>query len=150
MTDMSRHASFCQLVKGNLNSFPYFQGLFLSFSTHLKLHFKMASWLLRFVFGLAVGGILAVAQNQNGTGPKRPYSVSFNANGFMVDDVPRLLRGGTFQWGRMPQEVWSDRLDKVRLNSYYHEAFPYLLLSLHIITVTLIKFKGMGYNTVDM
>ncbi|KAJ3209632.1 Beta-galactosidase-1-like protein 2 [Dinochytrium kinnereticum] len=49
-------------------------------------------------------------------------SVVTNRNSFLIDGVPRILRGGTIQWFRLPPETWEDRV---------------------------IKFKGLGFNTVD-
>jgi hypothetical protein len=49
--------------------------------------------------------------------------VQVTKSSILIDGTPRLLRGGTIQWSRLPQEVWNDRL---------------------------LRFKGMGYNTVDM
>jgi hypothetical protein len=70
-------------------------------------------------FSVLAFAVLALAQSE----PSNLHSVTFNASSFIVDRVPRLIRGGTIQWSRMSPELWSNRLD---------------------------KFKGMGYNTVDM
>jgi hypothetical protein len=39
--------------------------------------------------------------------PLSSHSVETNQNSFVVDGVPRLLRGGTIQWFRLPPEVSS-------------------------------------------
>ncbi|KAJ3107846.1 hypothetical protein HDU97_003194 [Phlyctochytrium planicorne] len=51
-----------------------------------------------------------------------PFSVTANRNGFVVDGIPRILRGGTIQWFRTAPEHWEDRI---------------------------LKFKAMGFNTID-
>ncbi len=50
-------------------------------------------------------------------------SIAVDANGFLIDGQYRLLRGGTLQWFRLPEEVWEDRLR---------------------------RFKAAGFNTVDI
>lgn len=49
--------------------------------------------------------------------------VTVDANSFRIDGQPKLLRGGSLQWFRLPPEEWEDR---VKL------------------------FKAAGYNTIDM
>lgn len=46
-----------------------------------------------------------------------------NKNGFMIDGKATIIRGGSVQWFRLPEEVWEDRLK---------------------------KFKAAGFNTVGM
>src|SRR6478609_8180101 len=59
------------------------------------------------------------------TGERRAPAgaVEMRATGFFVDGVPRLLRGGTVQWFRLPREEWDDRLA---------------------------RFAAAGFNTVDV
>ncbi len=38
--------------------------------------------------------------------------VEADRNGFRIDGEPKLLRGGTVQWFRLPEQVWADRLDR--------------------------------------
>jgi hypothetical protein len=53
-----------------------------------------------------------------------PYeSIEVDARGFIVDGKYTILRGGTLQWFRIPEEAWDDRLR---------------------------RFKAAGFNTVDM
>ena len=56
-------------------------------------------------------------------GDGKPYEVKMDARGIRVDGEYLLIRGGSVQWFRLPPEVWEDRLR---------------------------KFKGAGFNTIDM
>ncbi|KAJ3109458.1 hypothetical protein HDU96_007222 [Phlyctochytrium bullatum] len=67
---------------------------------------------------LALAALAAAQAFTNSTKP----SVTFTTRSFLIDGVPRILRGGTIQWFRLPPETWEDRI---------------------------IKFKAMGFNTVD-
>ncbi|RZA26249.1 MAG: hypothetical protein EOP10_04215 [Proteobacteria bacterium] len=49
--------------------------------------------------------------------------VELNANSYVIDGRPMLLRGGSIQWFRIPKAEWEDRV---------------------------IKFKAAGFNTIDM
>ncbi|MBW2534292.1 MAG: beta-galactosidase [Deltaproteobacteria bacterium] len=51
------------------------------------------------------------------------HAFEVRANAFYLDGSPVLLRGGTVQWFRMPEELWDDRLR---------------------------RFKAAGFNTVEM
>ena len=55
--------------------------------------------------------------------PPTYRSISYDARGFQVDGAYRLLRGGSVQWFRLPEEVWDDRLT---------------------------RFRAAGFNTVDV
>ncbi len=56
--------------------------------------------------------------------PRPRYeSVSYDARGFLIDGEYTLLRGGSVQWFRLPEEVWDDRLA---------------------------RFRAAGFNTVDV
>lgn len=50
-------------------------------------------------------------------------AVSVNAHSFLLNGQPKLLRGGSLQWFRLPPEEWEDRIK---------------------------LFKAAGYNTIDM
>lgn len=50
-------------------------------------------------------------------------SLQMTRNGFIINGEPTILRGGSVQWFRLPEEVWEDRLK---------------------------KFKAAGFNTVGM
>ena len=50
-------------------------------------------------------------------------AITTSPNGFIIDGSPKILRGGSVQWFRLPQETWRDRLT---------------------------KFKAAGFNTVGM
>ena len=50
-------------------------------------------------------------------------SILTNKNGFMLNNKYTILRGGTIQWFRIPEEEWEDRLK---------------------------RFKASGFNTIDM
>jgi len=43
-----------------------------------------------------------------------PYSVELHRNGIKLAGEFRLLRGGSLQWFRLPQETWADRMKKYR------------------------------------
>ena len=58
-----------------------------------------------------------------GEGAARYESIEVDANGFVVNGEYTILRGGTVQWFRMPEEVWDDRLR---------------------------RFKAAGFNTIEM
>lgn len=49
--------------------------------------------------------------------------ITYDSHGFRIDGTYRLLRGGTIQWFRIPEEQWEDRLR---------------------------RFKAAGFNTVDL
>ncbi|MBF0224239.1 MAG: beta-galactosidase [Desulfobacterales bacterium] len=53
----------------------------------------------------------------------KPYKVEVDKKGFKIDGDYKLLRGGSIQWFRLPEDVWKDRLK---------------------------RFKAAGFNTVDM
>jgi hypothetical protein len=60
----------------------------------------------------------------DGGGDVEPRAaVTYDANGFKVDDQYRLLRGGTIQYFRIPESDWEERLK---------------------------RFKAGGFNTVDL
>lgn len=44
----------------------------------------------------------------------QPYEVQLNKNGIKLDGEFRILRGGSFQWFRMPEATWNDRMKKYR------------------------------------
>jgi hypothetical protein len=60
---------------------------------------------------------------------KTKFSVETNANSFLIDGTPRLLRGGTIQWFRLPPEVWEDRIKRfigLGYNTGTYKVFPYV------------------------
>ena len=50
-------------------------------------------------------------------------NVELKKDGYYIDGQPKILRGGSFQWFKLPKEVWEDRI---------------------------LRFKAAGYNTLDM
>lgn len=81
----------------------------------MKINVLASSLLLASLF--SIGNAHAHLENQS------PYSVEVNQQGFLIDGEFKILRGGTVQWFRIPQESWRDRLE---------------------------RFKAAGFNTVDM
>ena len=81
----------------------------------MKRNLLASSLLLASLFSM--GNAHASLENQS------PYSVEVNQQGFLIDGNYKILRGGTVQWFRIPQESWRDRLE---------------------------RFKAAGFNTVDM
>lgn len=76
---------------------------------------------------LAAGALMLLASACRPAGESQPAStvrgIEVKRNGFVVNGKYRLIRGGTVQWFRLPEEVWEDRL---------------------------LKFKAAGFNTIDM
>jgi beta-galactosidase GanA len=52
-----------------------------------------------------------------------PNTIELLPNGIKINGEYRILRGGSFQWFRIPQEEWEDRM---------------------------IRFKALGHNFIDM
>lgn len=49
--------------------------------------------------------------------------IELKPNGFYIDGKPRILRGSSFQWFKLPKETWEDRISRL---------------------------KGAGYNAIDL
>ena len=52
-----------------------------------------------------------------------PYKVELNRQGFTLYGSYHLLRGGSVQWFRLPEDTWEDRLR---------------------------RYKSMGFNALDI
>ena len=70
----------------------------------------------------ACGGVDG-ARDQASSSDKDNRTIQVDSRGFLVNGQYKLLRGGSVQWFRMPEQVWADRLE---------------------------RFKAAGFNTIDM
>ncbi len=73
----------------------------------------------------AIGDEPDAGSGDPGSGPGAQVyeSIAVDERGFVVNGEYTILRGGTVQWFRMPEEVWDDRLR---------------------------RFKAAGFNTIEM
>ncbi|MBF0240307.1 MAG: alpha-glucosidase [SAR324 cluster bacterium] len=68
--------------------------------------------------------IVAALRAEKILGPDTPVELSeVDERGFRINGQYKILRGGTLQWFRIPEEAWEDRIK---------------------------RFKAMGMNTIDM